>query len=455
MKMKIIRVADLFCGAGGSSTAAHRAFERAGKKMLLTCVNHWPVAVETHRRNHPDAEHFCQDISALRPLEAVPEGKLDLLMASPTCTHHSRARGGRPTSDQQRMDPWHVVTWLAEVDVDRLLIENVPEFMEYGPVNPRTGKPIAEKKGVYFTQWVNTIRTMGYTVDYRVLNAADYGDATTRKRFFLQARKDGNPIRWPAPTHAEKPVRGSGLKPWRAAREIIDWSLTGRSIFDRKKPLAKNTIRRIIKGAEKHGWPEAFIVVLRRHMDGQSLNAPLPTITAGGTHIGLAQVRFEPFFFGQQSCSAARGVDEPLMTISTGGAISLVEAVATPLISPYYGSGSGETCKSAASPLDTVTTKAQFGLVEAVIKACETKDKQDRVVMIDGKPYVLDILYRMLQPHELAAAMSFSVDEFEYEFVGTKTDTIKQIGNAVPIQTATALVSALMDLDDVAIREAA
>src|SRR3546814_9703448 len=100
--------------------------------MLLTCVNHWPIAIETHKKNHPKARHYCQDVATLRPLEAVPEGRLDILMASPTCTHHSRARGGRPTSDQQRMDPWHVVTWLTELRVKILLLENVPEFVEWG-----------------------------------------------------------------------------------------------------------------------------------------------------------------------------------------------------------------------------------------------------------------------------------------------------------------------------------
>ncbi len=135
MSKRPLLVADLFCGAGGSSTGARQAIERdLSRRMDLV---HWDRAIETHQRMHPEARHYCRDVSSARPIECVPEGRLDLLMASPTCTYHSRARGGRPTSDQQRMDPWHVVTWLTE-----LLIENVPEFIDWGPVDPRTGKPV-------------------------------------------------------------------------------------------------------------------------------------------------------------------------------------------------------------------------------------------------------------------------------------------------------------------------
>lgn len=711
-------VADLFCGAGGSSTGARKALRRLGYEMTLTCVNHWPVAIETHQRNHRDARHYCQDVSTLRPLAAVPEGYLDLLMASPTCTYHSRARGGRPTSDQQRMDPWHVITWLTELRVRCLLIENVPEFQEWGPVDKRTGRPMKSRKGEYFQQWVKTIKALGFKVDWKVLNCADHGDATTRQRFFLMARSDKKPLRWPEPTHSKEGGRdllGERQK-WRAARQIIDWQRPGRSIFGRKKPLAPKTLARVMAGAKKFGWPEPFLVILRQHMDGRSVDAPLPSIAAGGTHIGVAEQVLEPFVFGnrenntgkpldgplpgmttstgggiafvdpsltplvlgQQSGATARPADEPLPTISTGGAISVTEpvliavtggdkpkapksvdeplgtitthngigmteafmfpvnqgsdrlrghrsvnepfptiltreslGVATPMISPYYGSGSGETCKSVEQPLDSITTKARFGMVEPVaepfvisprhgkegagpaprsaesplptitaggsqmgvveavaepflvpnfgerpgqqprnhsvdaplpavtshgagglVEPClitvahgewpdpnsaarrahsidapvpgitasgrqvgvvepvllamtdqqsstggvrsvddptftaVTKQNQavvepvleliasdaalaeaaaqGRLVMIDGRPHLLDIRFRMLEPYELARAMGFSDEEAEYEFAGTKTEITKQIGNAVPVSTACALVSALM-----------
>ncbi|TIS43329.1 MAG: DNA cytosine methyltransferase, partial [Mesorhizobium sp.] len=287
---KKMLVADLLCGAGGSSTGAQRALSELGLGMELVCVNHWPVAIDTHQRNHPEARHYVQDIATVRPHLLVPEGYLDLLMASPTCTHHSVARGGKPTSDQQRSDPWHIVTWLTELRVKRLIIENVWEFCGWGPVDPKTGKPIASRKGEYFHAWIETIRRLGFEPEWRKLNAADYGDATTRQRFILMARSDGRKVCWPMPTHRRRDEASADLfdaaKPWRPAREIIDWSIKGKSIFNRKKPLAPKTLARIYAGAVKFGWPEPFLVILRQHMDGQSLDGPLPTVAALGNHIG-------------------------------------------------------------------------------------------------------------------------------------------------------------------------
>src|SRR5690348_6227660 len=248
-------VADLLCGAGGSSTGCQRALEAMGLKMELVCVNHWGVAIETHKKNHPEARHYVQDIATVRPHLLVPEGYLDLLMASPTCTHHSVARGGKPTSDQQRSDPWHIVTWLTELRVKRLIIENVWEFCGWGPVDPRTARPIKGRKGEYFHAWIDTLRRLGFEPEWRKLNAADYGDATTRQRFILMARSDQRRVSWPMPTHKRRDeLQGdlfSDSKPWRPAREIIDWSIKGKSILNRKKPLAPKTLARIYAGAMK------------------------------------------------------------------------------------------------------------------------------------------------------------------------------------------------------------
>lgn len=622
MARRKILVADLLCGAGGSSTGCARALAELGLEMELVCVNHWGVALETHRRNHPEARTFCEDIAAVRPHMVVPEGYLDLLMASPTCTHHSVARGGKPTSDQQRSDPWHIITWLTELRVKRLIIENVWEFCGWGPVDARTGKPIKSRKGEYFRAWIDTIRRLGFEPEWRKLNAADYGDATTRQRFILMARSDGKSVSWPVPTHAKK---SDGLllltqKPWRPAREIIDWSIKGRSIFGRKKPLAPKTLARILAGAQKFGWPEPFLVVLRNHMAGQSLDRPLPTVAANGTHIALAepiilkqnfrrdsqsidepaptimpQARVclaQPFLFAPGSSGAPRVADDPLPTITTGGAGAPDPGCARPmlvepfilnrhgdgyaaarahslddpaptancdgggyvvepfvlsrhgdgaprgvdeptptqvakhshcLISPYYGSGSGETCQSAEEPLPTVTSKARFGMVVpvthsqggnaardvadplptlttakggefAMVMPVTHADLSDRVRdageplptvtganrgelafiaaqfgeregqaprvhdleapapaicasghinLVEATP-TYDILFRMLEPHELAAAMGFDGEEAKYEFAGTKTEKIKQIGNAVSVAKMKACVGAIM-----------
>lgn len=603
MRKRKILVADLLCGAGGSSTGAARALAELGLDMELVCVNHWGVAIETHKKNHPEARHYVQDIATVRPHLIVPEGYLDLLMASPTCTHHSVARGGKPTSDQQRSDPWHIVTWLTELRVKRMIIENVWEFISWGPVDPRTGKPVKSRKGEYFRAWIDTIRRLGFEPEWRKLNAADYGDATTRQRFILMARSDGKPVSWPAPTHRKREEGRlelfPGVKPWRPAREIIDWSIRGKSIFGRRKPLAPKTLARIHAGAVKFGWPEPFLVILRNHMAGQSLDVPLPVIAAGGQHIGLAEPVIvngrkgnqakgvsqepiptldtkggvwlaEPFVLSQHNSGAPRAAGEPLPTITTGGAAAeshvgcarpmLVEpfiatvahgndagekdphsrransvdhplgtihgagsayAVVEPfilnrhgengstrahsteeppptsdcrgagylvepfvlsrlgegaprsvdepvptqvakhshvLISSYY--GASQRAQSADEPLPTITTKDRFGMVVPITHAggenraldansdplpTVTGANRGELAMIapgDGPRY--DILFRMLEPHELAAAMGFSGDDGSYEFAGTKTEQIKQIGNAVSVAKMKACVKAIM-----------
>lgn len=528
-RQKSALVADLFCGAGGSSTGAKRALDRLGLGMTLTCVNHWPIAIETHSRNHPEARHYVQDIASVRPAEVVPEGYLDLLMASPTCTHHSRARGGKPTSDQQRSDPWHVITWLTELRVKRLLIENVPEFEDWGPVDPKTGKPIKSRKGEYFRAWVRTLRGLGFKVEWRVINSADLGAYTTRQRLYLIARSDGKKIVWPEPTHARdggEDLFGARAK-WKPARDIIDWQNKGASIFTRKKPLADKTHARIMAGARKFDWPEPFLIILRGTQPGQveasakSVDAPIPTLSAGGGHVGLVEQTLRPFVIGQHGGAVARDTADPLPTVAAAGAISLTEpiiikmkgksdaghisrpiptlatrsqlAVAEPLIAPYYGSGSGETCASLDVPLPTCTAKARFGVIQPVaqpiiiqtdqtgsagvmrsaaqpLQAIVTKQnaalvqpfvqsevslddedfalalKQGRVFEIDGQVFIFDILFRMLDWPELARAMGFSDAEIQYEFAGNKAEITRQIGNAVEVNTAEALVHAVMSL---------
>lgn len=407
---KTIRAADLFCGAGGTSTGARRAITQLGGTMKLVAVNHWQTAIDTHTRMHPDAQHLCADLEHVRPRQAVPAGVLDLLMASPTCTYYSRARGGRPVNDQQRMDPWHVVRWCTELRVHRLLVENVPEMMDWGPCNAQTGKPIASRKGEYFRAWIAAIEAIGFRVDYRVLCCADYGDPTTRERFFLIGRSDRKPLRWPEPSHAR--AAGTDLLStrarWRGAVEIIDWGRQGKSIFTRKKPLRPNTIRRILAGAIRYHWPQPYVDSLRALLGGcdpildvraehawkhaagaahvglvmatgaggvaRDLAQPVPTVTAGGDG-GARPHYITPLLLPVGNDSADRGlpiskhggpgntarsVADPLFTVDTGGA----GAVAQPLLAPYYGGGSGLTSQPVTEPVPAVTTKARFGVAE-------------------------------------------------------------------------------------------
>lgn len=607
-------VADLFCGAGGSSTGAKKAIEAKGGNMELVAINHWNTAIATHQANHPTARHLVEDVSLVDPEAVVEEGRLDLLMASPECKFYSRARGGKPIHDQGRMNPWAVHNWLTKLDVDAVIVENVPEFVDWGPLTPE-GKPDKTRKGDHFQAWFLAIQALGYHAEWRMLNAADYGDATTRVRFFLMARKSG-PVSWPEPSHAKGDTgMFPGRKPWRGAKEIIDWENPGRSLLDDpkylKKPLSEKTRRRIARGLERFGGPlaslyirlldlpehlavngnghhaEPFVQANRNHNTPKSTEEPVPAITtAPGGGSFLVEPSLQSFMLGQQSAGAPRSTEDPTPTIAAAGAVSLVKPTGCPFVlshqrntepkSPeqpvptitgkgpgyivapslveYYGNSDAA---SVEQPLPTVTAKARHGLasptllhvnhagddrrvqsIEEPLGAVTTKrgvglaqpvlvqtsqtggngiyarppeqplptittiqdltvvtpqaepyivpnfgeaEGQDprvhdindpvpavtsrgagnlvspvleamreqrvdprRLVFLDGQPYLLDIRFRMLQNTELARAMGFDDEESEYEFHGNVGEVTKQIGNAVPVNLAAALVGAAL-----------
>ena len=453
--MSKILCADLFCGGGGTSTGMINAFHRAGvNDYQLIGVNHWNIAIETNKINHPFEKLYCSTVQNVKPREAVPSGRLHFLWASPECTNHSRAKGGRPKDEQSRATAWDILKWAQELYIDRIYIENVIEFLEWGPIDSK-GRPMASKKGETFRAFVAALESLGYHVDWQTMNAADFGAPTSRVRLIIQAVRGRGKIVWPEPTHAKEPGM-FGEKPWRSAREIIDWSIPGKSIFARKKPLAENTIRRIESGIRKYwgGWAEPFLVILRGTKDSQCrasvrrLNEPLPTVSAGGIHAGIVEpflVRYnggddrhhsisepvpvldcsnrygmvEPLFIPQQSAGTVKPVSNPLPTVSTAGAISIVE----PFMVKFYGNEHG--AESLKDPIDTICTKDRFGLVRGYL------------VEVNGARYVLDIRFRMLQPHELAKGMGFPAD---YKFAGNKKDQVKQIGNAVSPNLSEALV---------------
>jgi DNA (cytosine-5)-methyltransferase 1 len=418
-------VVDLFCGAGGSSEAAEQAMAELGHDIDLVCINHWGVALETHQRNHPRARHICADISQVRPHQIIPGLHVDLLMASPTCTHHSVARGGKPTSDQQRSDPWHVIPWLTELRVDRMLIENVREYVKWGPVDPATQRPIKGKEGQFFDLWINTIRGTGATsIEWGFYNSANSGAATTRQRFFGFFKFNGRRSVLPVATHARRDRAASaGLLPWRPAREIIDWSIRGKSIFKRAVPLAPKTLARILAGAVKFGWPDILIamlvaeqqrsllhalrfafarrhtrradlrqrnrkrvrqyadwlrgirtgevrggpgpaapivVTLRNNVVARSTAQPVPTLAARGQHVGIV----EPIIIKQNFRRDVQSVEEPAPTATTIARIGLVE----PFVLNRAGTGHGETrAHSVEGPSPTSTTSGGGYLVEPFV----------------------------------------------------------------------------------------
>ncbi len=500
--------ADLFCGAGGTSSGLLLAAKELGMNIQLAAVNHWDVAIATHSQNHKNVHHFNCDLEQLAPRDAVPAGRLRLLVASPECTHFSRASGGAPKNKQSRASIKYILKWINQLDqVDDILIENVPEFIEFGPLHRKCtcgagptikkkhaktckyATPIQARKGEYFLRFVTKLREAGYNVAWRVLTAADYGDPTTRKRLFIIARK-GLPATFPEPTHGRVAQDMLGTRQaWKPVADCIDWSVKGKSIFHRKKPLKETTMRRIMAGLEKYGgkpfvlgqqskavaksvndpcptiatkgaiaFIEPYIVSMHGtdegHLrsSGKSIHAPLPAITTR-RHFYLAQPYIIEYHDGKNSQRRTRSVNEPIPTIDTSNRFGLVEpfilelthggrfhnideplntitsadawALVQPFLVKYYGTG---RTSSVREPIPTITTKDRFGLVQPIIKA-------------NGREYKLDILFRMLTPRELANAMSFPSN---YQFSGSREDIVKQIGNAVPVELAKALCKHLL-----------
>lgn len=489
MTKRIVAV-DLFCGAGGTSTGLALAAGAIGAEIDLIAVNHWNIAVETHAANHPRAEHHCATLEGLEPWDVLGRGRrLDLLVASPECTHHSSARGGVPMSDQSRASAWHVVRWVEALKPSAVLIENVPEFETWGPLGVN-GRPLKSKAGTTFRAWVDALRSLGYTVDRRILNAADYGDATTRRRLFVVAVRGRCAPPFPSPTHTKDVAlrdlfTPAPLKPWRAAREIIDWTLPSRSIFGRERPLAESTMRRIEEGLRRFGGANAepFLAMMTHGRDKgrvRDTDDPLPTITcAKRGEIAL----IEPMLLGQQSGGVARLTTEPSPTVAGKGAIALAEfivgqggptgsgrprdvddplktvlaenrhSLVQPFVLAPLGRGRGNAPRAIDQPVPTITASRGGGtVVEPVLVPyygngrarpvsvpVGTLTTHDRFALVEGSR--LDIMLRMLQPHELSAAMSFPAD---YKFAGNKGDVVRQIGNAVPVGVARSLARSII-----------
>jgi DNA (cytosine-5)-methyltransferase 1 len=407
---KRLQAVDLFCGAGGSTLGA----VMSGRVDVRLAVNHWRIAIYSHQDNHPDTEHLCAKIDHVDPRHdpAVPD--FDLLLASPECTHFSVARGARPVQEQKRATPWHVAIWAEARRPKWIVVENVREFRDWGPIGKR-GKPLKSKKGVTFRAWVNVLESLGYQVDHQILNAADFGEATQRKRLFVIARRGNSrkDIPWPEPSHAGN---------FRPAYEIIDWSRPCPSIFGRSRPLADKTLRRIEIGLRRFVGEaaEPFIVKMRGTSTVASMSEPLPTVTAGGTHLAIAT----PFIMDvNHGGSDARcyPVDRPLNTITTKRGQSLV----VPFLTKYYGTG---TAVPVTEPLDTVTTKPRFGLAIATL--------QNTMRELG----VADVGFRMLDIDELAMAMGFPRG---YILHGNKAEQIRQVGNAVCPRVMKAICEAI------------
>jgi DNA (cytosine-5)-methyltransferase 1 len=370
---RVVNAVDLFCGAGGTSSGLIQAVNSLGYDIKLTAINHWDVAIATHTKNHEDVEHFCQSIDTIDPIKIVPGGRLQLLVASPECTHHSNARGGKPRSDQKRADAWLLMRWINNLYIENILIENVKEFESWGPLTAK-GLPDKRYKGEYFQQFLAALR-VNYSVEHRVLNCADYGDPTTRERLFILARRGHKKIVWPSRSHASRKELAKmavqpdffpegELQPWVPARKIIDWSLEGKSIFGRKKPLSPNTMRRIFKGLEKHGLKNFMVNLKNQDRRDRSVDEPTFTQAAGGNHQAVVEPFIVPFFGEREGQEPrTRDIDEPAPTVTTHGRMGVVE-VEPFIVSTGHTTANGSNVREVDEPVATIVGSDRLGVVE-------------------------------------------------------------------------------------------
>lgn len=296
---------DLFCGAGGTSTGVELAkHDDKQCAKVIACVNHDKNAIASHAANHPDALHFTEDIRTLElaPLTAHLEkyrtmypDALVVLWASLECTNFSKAKGGQPRDADSRTLAEHLFRYIEAINPDYIQIENVEEFMSWGDLD-ENGKPISKDKGNSYLRWIANVKTYGYRFDHRILNAADYGAYTSRKRFFGIFAKGDLPIAFPQQTHSKKPIMGQ--KHWKPVKDVLDFSDEGKSIFNRKKPLVDASLNRIYAGLIKFvaGGKDAFLVKYNSmNQAGKyvapDIEAPCPTV-ATQNRLGLAHVNF-------------------------------------------------------------------------------------------------------------------------------------------------------------------
>ena len=420
-------IIDCFAGGGGASVGIEMALGRP----VNIAINHDPDAILMHKTNHPDTLHLTEDIFSVDLKKYVKDRHVALMWASPDCTSHSKAKGGQPRAKGLRILPWAVFKHAKEILPDIIIMENVEEIQQWGPLDEK-GHPIPERKGEDYKKFITAMTSLGYNFDSRELVAADYGAPTTRKRWYAIFRRDGKEIKWPAPTHKKAE--------WLHCGDYIDWSDLGKSIFDRPKPLAEATMKRIANGYFKYvvNNPNPYIVdnkeavafLIQYHGEtkagdsrGQFLTEPIKTIDTSNRY-GLVTAFITKFY----KTGIGQGCDEPVHTITTSpGHFGLVSA----FLIKYYGTGGGQELKE---PLATITTKDRFGLVNVITE-------------INGEKYILkDIFLRMLKPEELKLMQGFPKDYIISEdYTGKPYPIAKQvarIGNSVVPIMAQKIVAA-------------
>lgn len=418
-------IVDNFAGGGGASTG----IELATGTPVTIAINHDPDAILMHKTNHPHTLHLCESVWDVDPVEICAGRKVALAWFSPDCKHFSKAKGGKPVDKNIRGLAWVAVRWAATVKPRVILLENVEEFKTWGPVVD--GQPDIKQRGKTFKSFVNALKRHGYSVEWKELKACDYGAPTIRKRFFMIARCDGKQIVWPKPTH------GKGLKPYRTAAEIIDWSLPCPSIFDTAeiikerygvkavRPLADNTMKRIARGIQKFVIDnhEPFIVQVNHsganHHYCNNINDPLTTITAKHGYgivspvmTAIGQTGFsddrsygidEPIravvskaeqciiassliqYHSEQSSKEVRGqyIDKPVLTVDAAPRYGMVTA----FMSKYYEGGYQGNGNDVKDPLNTITSVDHNAIVTSHM--CVFRNHMDGKDLREPMPTVM------------------------------------------------------------------
>lgn len=430
---------DGFAGGGGASCG----LKMAGIDVTIA-INHDPAAIRMHTVNHPKTLHLTEDIFQVDLSKYIDaDDCVDVMWASPDCTSHSKAKGGQPRELGLRILPWAVYRLCRQIkDVtgklpSMLFMENVEEIQDWGPLD-KEGRPIQRKKGTEYRRFIRSMKKLGFTFESRVLTAADYGAPTTRKRWYAVFRSDGKAIRWPEPTHTKDISLLSwinNLKPWVPVSTCLDFSDLGCSIFERKKPLADATLKRIANGIRKfivenpepYYLPDAQALpfIIQYHSEtasgdvrGQTVSEPIKTLDTSNRY-ALVSVFITKFY----KTGTGQEVTEPLHTITTSpGHFGMVSV----FLIKYYGTGNGQAVDE---PIATITTKDRFGMVSTIL-------------LRNGERFAIaDIYMRMLKPEELKLAQGFPKDYvIDHDIDGNPypiSEQVAKIGNSVvPIMAA-------------------
>lgn len=483
---------DLFCGAGGVTTGIERAmFEGQKCAQVIACVNHDPHAIASHLANHPECVHFTEDIRTLNVSPIVDlvrkvreqDDAIIVLWASCECTNYSKAKGGQARDADSRTLPEHLFRYIEAIDPDYIQMENVEEFMCWGDLD-ENGHPVSRDRGRLYLRWVNKVKKYGYVYDYRILNAADYGAYTSRRRYFGVFAKKSLPIAFPEPTHARKPQDGlfGRLKPWKPVREVLCLEDEGVSIFARSKPLCDATLKRIMAGLEKFvvrndGKTQtpnetkprflmknfsgddkskcisieqpagtvtckdhhSFVTVYNGNGNNVSIDEPAPTLTTKD-RLGIVHVaRFLDQQYGQGTPTS---ISRPCSTITAVPKQSLVSVY---LMNPQYGWPVYDTERPCPTIIARQDKRPMYAIFTQNGPSYLEESEGDSETMRSMKAFcrkygIADIKMRMLRIDELLSIMGFPRN---YALLGTKSENKKYIGNAVECGISKQLCEAL------------